>query len=69
MLAQTLLIHTISTHISVVTIIFIFYLRMAASVIWWWELVATDAEVPGSIPGVTRFSEKWRVCNGIHPGS
>jgi hypothetical protein len=28
----------------------------AASVVWWF--LATDPEVPGSIPGATRFSEK-----------
>jgi hypothetical protein len=29
-----------------------------ASVVYWSEFLATDAEVPGSIPGPTRFSEK-----------
>ena len=28
-----------------------------ASVVWWSEFLATDTEVPGSIPGATRFSE------------
>jgi hypothetical protein len=36
------------------------YLR-TASVVWWSEFLATDPEVPGSIPGPTRFSEKWGV--------
>jgi hypothetical protein len=29
-----------------------------ALVIQWSEFLATDPEVPGSIPGATRFSEK-----------
>jgi hypothetical protein len=37
---------------------------MTASVVWWSEFLATDPEVPGSIPDATRFSEKWRVSNG-----
>jgi hypothetical protein len=28
-----------------------------ASVVYWSEFLATDTEVPGSIPGATRFSE------------
>jgi hypothetical protein len=28
------------------------------SVVWWSEFLATDPEVPGSISGATRFSEK-----------
>jgi hypothetical protein len=35
----------------------------------WLEFFATDPEVPGSIPGATRFSEKYWVCNGIHSAS
>jgi hypothetical protein len=31
---------------------------MTASVVLWSEFLATDPEVPGSIPGATRFSEK-----------
>jgi hypothetical protein len=31
---------------------------MTASVVWWSEFLVTDPEVPGSIPGATRFSEK-----------
>jgi hypothetical protein len=27
-------------------------------VVWWSEFLATDPEVPGSIPDATRFSEK-----------
>jgi hypothetical protein len=34
------------------------YLQWAASVVLWSEFLATDPEVPGSIPGATRFSEK-----------
>jgi hypothetical protein len=28
-----------------------------ASVVWWSEFLSADPEVPGSIPGATRFSE------------
>jgi hypothetical protein len=31
---------------------------MTASVVYWSEFLATDPEVPGSIPGATRFSKK-----------
>jgi hypothetical protein len=34
----------------------------------WSEFMATDPEVPGSIPGATRFSEEW-VWNGVHSAS
>jgi hypothetical protein len=30
-----------------------------ASMVQWSEFLATDPEVLGSIPGPTRFSEKW----------
>jgi hypothetical protein len=30
---------------------------LTASVVYWSELLATDPEFPGSIPGATRFSE------------
>jgi hypothetical protein len=34
-----------------------YILRMeTASVVWWSEFLATDSEVPDSIPGSTRFS-------------
>jgi hypothetical protein len=33
---------------------------MTASVVLWSEFQATDPEVPGSIPGVSRFSEMQR---------
>jgi hypothetical protein len=33
------------------------------------EFRATDPEVPGSIPGATRFSEKSWVWNGVHSAS
>jgi hypothetical protein len=29
-----------------------------ASVVYWSQFLATDPEVPGSIPGATSFSEK-----------
>jgi hypothetical protein len=31
--------------------------------------LATDIEVPGSIPGASRFSEKQWVWNGVHSAS
>jgi hypothetical protein len=31
---------------------------VTASVVYWSEFLATDPEVPGLIPGATRFSEK-----------
>jgi hypothetical protein len=40
-----------------------------ASVAWWSEFLATDPEVPDSIPGATRFSEKQWVWNGVHSAS
>jgi hypothetical protein len=40
-----------------------------ASVVKWPEFLATDLEVPGSIPGALRFSEKQRVWNGVHSAS
>jgi hypothetical protein len=33
------------------------------------EFLSTDPEVPGSIPGATRFSEKQWVWNGVHLAS
>jgi hypothetical protein len=30
------------------------------------EFLATDPEVPGSIPGATRFSEQYWVSNVVH---
>ena len=30
---------------------------VTASVVYWSEFLATDTEVPGSIPGATRFCE------------
>jgi hypothetical protein len=35
----------------------------------WSEFVATDAEIAVSISGETRFSEVWRVWNGVHSAS
>jgi hypothetical protein len=34
---------------------------------YWSEFLATDPEVPGSIPGATRFPEKlWGLKRGPH---
>jgi hypothetical protein len=33
------------------------------------EFLATDPEVPGPIPGATRFSEKSWIWNGVHSAS
>jgi hypothetical protein len=50
-----------------------FYVDVAysrtASVIYRSDVLTTDPEVPGSIPGATRFSEKWWVWNGVHSAS
>jgi hypothetical protein len=35
----------------------------------WSGFLATDTEVPGSIPGATRFSEWWWVWDGVHSAS
>jgi hypothetical protein len=32
--------------------------RLTASVVWWSEFLATDPEIPSSISGASRFSEK-----------
>jgi hypothetical protein len=40
-----------------------------ASVVWWPEFLATDPEVLGSIPDVSRFFEKQWVWNGVHSAS
>jgi hypothetical protein len=36
-----------------------------ASVVYRSEFLATDPEIPGSIPDVTTFSEKQWVWNGV----
>jgi hypothetical protein len=41
-------------------------LKTTASVVKWPGLLAANPEVPGSIPGATRFSEWQWVWNGIH---
>jgi DNA topoisomerase IA len=46
----------------------IVYFR-TASVVYWPEFLSTDLEVPGSIPGASRFSEKQQVWNGVHSAS
>jgi hypothetical protein len=33
------------------------------------EFLATDPEVTGSIPGLTKFSEKYGIWNGVHLAS
>jgi hypothetical protein len=33
------------------------------------EFLATDSEVPGSIPGAIRFSENYWAWNGVHSAS
>jgi hypothetical protein len=38
-------------------------------VVYWSEFLATDPEIPGSIPGASRFSEKQQVWNGVHSAS
>jgi hypothetical protein len=43
---------------------FIPQVNYTASVVQLSEFLTTDPEVPGSIPGSTRFTEKWRVWNG-----
>jgi hypothetical protein len=40
------------------TILYCCFLCTTTSVTYWSELLATDPEVPGSIAGTTRFSEK-----------
>jgi hypothetical protein len=40
-----------------------------APVVKWTVLLATNPEVPGSIPGLTSFSEKQSVWNGVHSAS
>ena len=42
---------------------------VTTSVVQWSEFLATDTEVPGSIPGATRFSEQQWVWNGVHSAS
>jgi hypothetical protein len=32
--------------------------------VYWSEFLTTDPEIPGSFPGVSRFSEKQRVWKG-----
>jgi hypothetical protein len=39
--------------------------RMTASVVWWSDFLAANPEVPGSIPGTTRF---FRVAVGLERG-
>jgi hypothetical protein len=41
------------------------YSVLTASVVKWVEFLATDPEVPASVPCATRFSEKQWVWNGV----
>jgi hypothetical protein len=41
-------------------------MKWTASVVSWSEFLATDPEVPGSLPGATRFSD-WEVV-GLERG-
>jgi hypothetical protein len=41
----------------------------AASVLQWSDFMATEPVVSGSIPGTTRFSEKYQVWNGVRSAS
>jgi hypothetical protein len=43
--------------------------KWTASVVQWSESLAADPEVPSSIPGATRFSEKLWVWNGVNSAS
>jgi hypothetical protein len=47
----------ISTAYAFSVAFFTVMLGVTASVVWWSEFLATYPEVPGSIPGPTRFSE------------
>jgi hypothetical protein len=46
-----------------------FSAAVTAYVIYWSEFLAANIEVPGSIPGATRFSAYQWVWNGIHSAS
>jgi hypothetical protein len=35
-------------------------------VVYWSEFLSANPEVPGSIPGATRFPEKQWDWNGVH---
>jgi hypothetical protein len=43
---------------------FIISKKLSAPVVWWSELLATDPEVLVSVPGSTRFFERWWFWNG-----
>jgi hypothetical protein len=45
------------------------YVLFAISVVCWLEFLAAEPEVPFSIPGATRFSERQWVWNGVHSAS
>jgi hypothetical protein len=42
---------------------------MTATVVQWSEFLSIDREVPGSIPGDTRYYEKQWVWIGVHSSS
>jgi hypothetical protein len=45
------------------------YYTKIAPVVQWSEFLAKDQEVPDSIHGTVRFSEKYWVWNGVHSTS
>jgi hypothetical protein len=49
-----------SSNYELISLLFITFCAWTSSVVWWSEFLATDPEVPGSIPGATRFC--WVVA-------
>jgi hypothetical protein len=39
---------------------------VTAPVVWWSQFLAVGPEVPGSLPGDTRFAEKQGLWNGVY---
>jgi hypothetical protein len=56
LISITIISNTVMTRISDLRFRFCFNGKVTASVVSWSEFLATDTEVPGSIPGATRFS-------------
>jgi hypothetical protein len=48
---------------------FLSFIVKTASVGYLSQFLATDPEVPGSIPDATTFPEKYLVWNGVHSAS
>jgi hypothetical protein len=46
--------------------IFVWVVKVILSPLWSSEILAANPEVPGSIPGATRFLEQQWVWNGVH---